>query len=110
MDQPSMTNAEFHERDFESFLLKGEMCLLQGDLISGLDLFDSAIKIDPNDPMIFYRQGLSLFEYGSDEGREKALLLANKKFKHAVALNPQFFDAWQAWGNTLYFLGAIHKE
>ncbi len=87
---------------------QGELALLRGNL-SGLELFDKAIELDPSNPEIFYRQGLALFEYGSEEGREKALLLANKKFKAATTLSPHYFEAWHAWGNTLALLGITFK-
>ncbi len=94
----------------ESLSARGQMCLLKGDLYHGLELFDSAAKLDPQNPKILYMQGLSLFEYGSEEGREKALRLAGKKFKAATALNPQYFEAWQAWGSVLCTLGLAFRE
>ena len=94
----------------ESLSARGQMCLLKGDLYHGLELFDSATKLDPHNSKLFYTQGLSLFEYGSEEGREKALHLAGKKFKVATTLNSQYFDAWQAWGSVLCTLGLTFRE
>lgn len=91
------------------FLGQGELSLLKGDL-KGLDLFEKATELDPCNPEIFYRQGLALFEYGSEGGKEKSLLLAGKKFKTALSLYPEYFDAWQAWGNALVLLGITYKE
>jgi tetratricopeptide (TPR) repeat protein len=93
-----------------SLLARGQMCLLKGDLYHGLELFDSAIKLDSQNPKLFYSQGLSLFEYGSEEGREKALHLAGKKLKAATAIAPQYFEAWQAWGSVLCTLGLAFRE
>lgn len=92
-----------------ALLKKGEFCLLHGD-ISGLRFFDMAIKLDPANPELFYQQGLALFEYGSEEGKEEELTLASKRFKRATALNPECFEAWHAWGNTLYLLGVRKSE
>jgi tetratricopeptide (TPR) repeat protein len=94
----------------ELFLHKGEMSLLKGDLAKGLERFDLASKLDPNNAKVFFRQGLALFEYGTEEGKEKTLLLANRKFKTAAALNPHFFDTWLVWGNALAFLGKTCSE
>jgi tetratricopeptide (TPR) repeat protein len=94
----------------ESLLIQGEMHLLRGDCARGLELFDSAIKLEPNSAKLFYMQGLSLFEYGSEVGHEKALLLASKKFKIATQLSPEYFEVWQAWGNTLSLLGQTYRE
>lgn len=88
---------------------QGELALLQGNL-GALSLFETASQLDPNNPQIWYRQGLSFFEYGSEEGKEKALLLASKHFKVATSLAPALFDAWVAWGNTLLQLGRFHEE
>lgn len=88
---------------------QGELALLQGNL-AALPLFEAASQLEPANPQIWYRQGLAFFEYGSEEGKEKALLLASKHFKVATQLDPSFFDAWVAWGNTLLQLGKFHNE
>jgi len=90
-------------------LSQGESALLQGNL-AALSLFETAANLDPGNPVILYRQGLSFFEYGSEDGKEKALLLASKCFKSATQLNPSFMDAWIAWGNVLLQLGRFHEE
>lgn len=90
-------------------LSQGELALLQGNL-AALPLFEAATQIEPENPQIWYRQGLSFFEYGSEEGKENALLLASKHFKIAIQKNPNFFEAFVAWGNTLLQLGKFHEE
>ncbi|MBI3508687.1 MAG: hypothetical protein HY069_03515, partial [Chlamydiia bacterium] len=90
-------------------LSQGELALLQGNL-AALAYFETAAQLEPENPHIWYRQGLAFFEYGSEEGKEKALLLASKYFKIATQRNPQFFEAWVAWGNTLLQLGRFHAE
>lgn len=94
----------------ETFLLEGEMHLLKGHLSEGLKAFEAASQLDPERPELHYRQGLSLFEYGSEEGREAVLLTANKKFKEAIFCDPYYFDAYQAWGNALTLLGETREE
>ncbi len=91
------------------YLAQGEMALLQGNL-SALSYFEAASNLDEQNPQIWYRQGLAFFEYGSEEGKEKALLLAGKNFKVATRINPSFFEAWVAWGNVLLQLGKFHEE
>ncbi len=85
------------------------MALLQGNL-NALSCFEAASNLDGANPLIWYRQGLAFFEYGSEEGKEKALLLASKNFKIATQLNPGYFEAWVAWGNVLLQLGRFHEE
>ncbi|OGN64405.1 MAG: hypothetical protein A3E80_03970 [Chlamydiae bacterium RIFCSPHIGHO2_12_FULL_49_9] len=91
------------------YLGKGEMALLQGSLIA-LSFFESAANLDGSNATLWYRQGLAFFEYGSEEGKEKSLLIASKNFKIALSLNPNYFDAWVAWGNALLQLGRFHDE
>lgn len=90
-------------------LLQGEFALLQGNL-AALPLFEAATQLEPKNPQIWFRQGLAFFEYGSEEGKEKALLLASKHFKFSTELDPCFFEAYVAWGNTLLQLGKFHEE
>lgn len=113
--QPSETRSWNHlteekkkELAFQT-LSQGELTLLQGNL-AALSLFETATLLDPGNPVILYRQGLSFFEYGSEEGKEKALLLASKYFKNATQLKPDFTEAWIAWGNVLLQLGRFHDE
>ena len=91
------------------YLAEGEMALLQGNL-RALSCFEAASNLDPKNEQIWYRQGLAFFEYGSEEGKEKALLLAGKNFKFATQLKPDYFEAWLAWGNVLLQLGRFHEE
>ena len=93
----------------ENLLKKGAFRLLHGDPV-GIEFFDMAIKLAPSNANMHFEQGLSLFEYGSAEGKVKALTLASKRLKAATLLNPNRFEAWHAWGNTLYLLGLRKKE
>ncbi len=91
------------------YLYLGEAALLQGNL-SALSLFETAAGLDPDNFLIWHRQGIALFEYGSLDGKEKALLIASKYFKMATTLNPSFFEAWAFWGAVLLQLGRFHEE
>lgn len=91
------------------YLGQGEMSLLQGNL-NALSFFEAASNLDGENPQIWYRQGLAFFEYGSEDGKEKALLLPGKNFKIATQFNPSYFEAWVAWGNVLLQLGRFHEE
>jgi len=86
-----------------------ETKLLAGD-ITGLKFFDHAVELDPDNANLLYRQGLALFEYGSESKTKKYLLLANKKFKKALHSNANCFDTWSAWGNTLHHLGEVFGQ
>jgi tetratricopeptide (TPR) repeat protein len=93
----------------ERYLSQGELQLLQGNL-HALSLFEAASELAPENYETWYRQGLAFFEYGSEEGKEKSLLLAGKYFKTALQINPGCFNAWVAWGNALLQLGRFHQE
>lgn len=96
-DTDSVSHAEFVQK-------QGEMKLLQGDL-QGIQLFDVASKLEPNNAELLYSQGTALVEYGSAHKSKKYLLQANKKFKAATKISPDFFKAWRAWGLSLFSLG-----
>lgn len=93
----------------KEFLIRGESRLLNGDL-HALQLFESASMLAPSNPEIWYRQGIAFYEYGSQDGKEKALLVSSKNFKMATNLNHNMIDAWRAWGNVLYELGKFHHD
>lgn len=93
----------------QHFLSQGEVALLNGDL-SGLDFFDKALELEASNPHLYFRQGIALFEFGSRKGEEKILLQASKKFKAALALDKEYFDAWYGWGMTLLLLGQTYHE
>lgn len=91
------------------YLVQGELALLKGNL-QALSLFETAAQLDPENPKIWYRQGLAFFEYGSEEGKEKSLLVAAKYFKIATQFDPSYFQAYVAWGDALLQLGKFHSE
>ena len=94
----------------ETLSQEGEACLTRGELTQGLQLFDQALKLVPDRASLYFRQGSALFEYGKDSGKEKTLLIASKKFKMAVTLTPDFYEAFSLWGSTLSFLGKTFKR
>lgn len=95
----------------EELVSIGEYKLLQGYLSEALEAFAKAERLlGSTEPLLYFRQGLSLFEYGSEEGHEKLLILASKKFKTAHLLEPHNSEILQAWGNTLTHLGEQKEE
>lgn len=94
----------------DDFLMRGELALLQGDFPKGIHFFELATKCDPHNASSYFRQGISLFDFGSEEGRDKALFIARKKFEAAAACDPSLFENWQAWGNLLFILGSRASE
>lgn len=93
----------------EHFTSQGELRLLHDDP-AGIDLFEAACRLDNNNPDLLYRQGLALFEYGSEEGKEKNLRLASQKFKALTRLDPSHLQAWQAWGDLLSCQALLTKQ
>lgn len=107
----SILSQTLKQDQIEELVSEGEEKLLRGHFSEGLDLFGQAEQlVEEEDASIYYRMGLSLFEYGSEEGREQALLIACKKFKKSHTLNPLAIDTLHAWGNTLTLLGETHEE
>ncbi len=93
----------------EHFTAQGELRLLHDDP-AGIDLFEAACRLDSDNADLLYRQGLALFEYGSEEGREKNWRLAGQKFKASTRLNPESLRAWQAWGDLLRCQAVATKQ
>ncbi len=52
---------------------------------------------DPQNPELYYRQGLALMEMKE----ARCLQLACKQFKRATELKPNYSEAWQSWGRAL---------
>ncbi|MDE3055708.1 MAG: hypothetical protein KGI80_03320 [Verrucomicrobiota bacterium] len=90
-------------------LSNGEKLLLQGNL-EALSLFEKAVKLDPENPLLWHRQGLAFLEYASEEGREKALHIAVKYFKTALQLDPTLVAASLACSDALLSLGQLQDE
>lgn len=92
-------------KDAEYYLLRGELYLLKSEGQEGINLFEQAVQLDPSNPQLFYRQGLSLFEYANETRSEKAIFLAIKKLRKAVHLDPTLIDAMHVLGNALCQIG-----
>lgn len=102
-------NQESDTISVEKLMHEGELALLHGEP-HGLDFFEKASALCPNDHKLFLRQALAIFEFGSEEGKEQYLLVACKKFKAASLLNPDHFDIWQGWASCLLTLGNATEE
>lgn len=85
---------------------EGEKALLQGDQ-KGLELLEQAAVLDPRSHQLFYRQGLALFEYGSQKKCIATLRKGVQKFKQATDLQPLFCEAWHAWASALVLLSTL---
>jgi tetratricopeptide (TPR) repeat protein len=86
--------------DTEDALLRGEFLLLTREVQQGLVLFEQTAALEPLNPILFYRQGLSLFEYAQEENGSKFLRLAIRKLKKATQLKSDFIEAWHLLGNA----------
>lgn len=93
-----------------SLQAKGEIALLKKSFEKGLDYFDQALSLEPVNFKLYFSQGLSLFQFAQEKQQNKPLLLANKRLKTAVQLDPTHLDAWQAWSSVLCSLGFTYKN
>lgn len=93
----------------DQHLAQGEIALLNDDL-SALEHFESAASISPNQFEVWYRQGLSFFDYGMRFKKEKALLIASRYFKLASQISSDRFELWAIWGSVLLQLGLAYNE
>ncbi len=107
-DLSTSVKASPKESFIESLMAAGERRLLDGDQ-SGLELLATAADLAPNEPQLFHKQGLAIFDYACN-GNPKALHIANKRFKKATELSPQMFESWLSWANCLFLLGSATGE
>ncbi|HPE84995.1 MAG TPA: hypothetical protein PLO43_02305, partial [Chlamydiales bacterium] len=92
----------------DTLMAAGERRLLDGDK-TGLDMLATASDLAPQNPQLFHKQGLAIFDYAC-HGRPKALHIANQKFKRATQLAPQMFESWLSWANCLFLLGTASGQ
>lgn len=88
------------------FLKQGELQLIQGDN-KVLHSFELASKIAPQSTLIHYTQGAIFAEKGENV---RCLSEACKAFEKVTELDPQYYDAWDCWGNMLIRLGQINDN
>ena len=108
-DQSCSTKLHPAKENFiDTLMHAGETRLQNGDE-SGLQLLKAAGELEPTDKFLFHKQGLAIFDYACN-GHPKAFHIANKKFKRATILDPQLFETWVSWGNSLFILGSASGE
>ena len=69
-----------------------------GQYEKALELVHKAIKLDANNPNVWYNQGILLFKMGR-------YLDARNSFAQAADINPGFAEAWYNKGIALIHLG-----
>ncbi len=74
------------------------------------NVFDLVRRITPQSATMHFKQGVFLFDYGTDKSNEKYLHLAQKHIEQALKIEPQSIDAWNIWGDILVHLGLMNKE
>ena len=97
------------ERHSALFFAQGEMKLLEGHS-SGIEFFEYAESLDPLNAKLFTKMGLAITHFADMKEDHRFLLIANKKFKKGLKLNPEHFDAWHALARNLYNLGEKSEQ
>lgn len=88
------------------FLVQGKHLLSEGDL-KGLELFDRAVKVVPDDADYYFQQALA---YGFQRTNVRCLMHAIEAVQKGLALAPNTFSAWFFWGCVLMDLGQLQEE
>lgn len=90
------------------FALHGEEQLSRKSCqVAAFHSFDLATKAAPKNPEVFYKKGLA---YSMQHTDGRRLASACRAFAKATALNPNYYDAWYAWGRTLYLMGERRSD
>lgn len=88
------------------FVAKGEHQLREGDN-KVMESFSLASQVASDNPQVFFQQAVA---YATQNRNLRCLNEACKALASAVELDPQFFDAWHAWGSILVLIGEIHGK
>lgn len=85
---------------------QGERQLRLGDS-TALESFDIALQIAPNSPQLLFQQALA---YSSHPDNIRCLTSACTALQATLELDPQFLEAWSAWGYALVRMGMFHND
>lgn len=83
--------------------------IVNGEL-KAIEVFELAKRIAPLSASLEYRYAVFWFDYALHSSNAKYLLLSLKHIKHAVDIDPEFFDAWYTWSDVLVHLGLAYHE
>ncbi|MFZ5775067.1 MAG: tetratricopeptide repeat protein [Thermodesulfobacteriota bacterium] len=123
-----------HPDDPQTLALLAETLQHQQKWGEARDVLEHALSLDPDKPELLYQLGVAIWEQGDSEGCRQALskipagwhykveyLLglsldkeglqdeAARHFSRASEMRPDFADAWQQLGNTLYSMKQYHE-
>ena len=90
------------------FVMQGEKQIEQGDK-NGLESFDLATKVAPENPEIFFRIGTAFLRY-KNQFPPSILQTALDALKQCLDLNSDYFDAWVTQGIVYNCMGLVHEE
>ncbi len=93
----------------EEYLQKGEE-LLRKKSFSAIEYFNAASTLEPDNYLLWQRQGYALLEIGKQKKQEKALFLATRNFQLAINLKKDTFATYYGLAQALYILGNKTKE
>lgn len=102
----SMLTSEERQLLGQVLVAQGERYLLQDD-VRMHEALELAAQVAHDMPQILYQQAIT---YTLREDNPRCLANACKSFQAAVALNPDFFDAWLAWGITLFQMAELQAD
>lgn len=90
------------------FVMQGEKQMEQGDK-NGLESFDLATKVAPENPEIFFRIGSAFLRF-KNQFPPSILQTALEALKQCLLLNNDYFDAWVTQGVIYNCMGLVHEE
>ncbi len=90
------------------FVMQGEKQLEQNDN-NGLESFDLATKVAPENPEIFYRIATAFLRH-KDLNPPVSLKAALDAIQHCLSLKKDYFDAYVTQGVIYNCLGLFHEE
>lgn len=92
------------------FTLQGEKELSMGDEQRAIKLFERAEKLASRSSDLIAKQGHAFYLYGKQREKSACLHLAKEKFSQLLSVEPEFYQSWQALGNSLIWIAYHEKD
>ncbi|CAI6360983.1 unnamed protein product [Macrosiphum euphorbiae] len=91
-----------HLNAYDACMSMGNLYLEKDDYENARNSFDCAVLMNPNNAFGHWKLGLALYKLGHDD-------LALKKYKHAIAIRPDFPDAYCNMGELFEERGLVEQ-
>ena len=79
---------------------KGWMLYIEGDFKGSIELYTSAISLNPSEAMFYYNRAVSLLALFKDDGNSGHLTVASADLDRSIELNPAYSNSYSMRAET----------